>query len=51
MQIIQTIVSYFAIAAAFISSIFSWGEATMIPYTNDYEIPGSIPEYQVVSTD
>ena len=51
MQIIQTIISYFAIAAAFISSLFSWGEAAMIPYTNNYEIPESIPEYSVISTE
>ena len=50
MQIIQTIISYFAIAAAFISSIFSWGDGAMIPYTNDYTIPDSIPEYSVIST-
>ena len=51
MNIIQTIISYLAIAAAFISSFFSWGEATMIPYTNDYTIPESIPGYTVISTD
>ncbi len=51
MQILQTIISYLAIAGAFISSLFSWGEATMIPYTNDYEIPDSIPGYSVVSTE
>ncbi len=51
MNIIQTIISYFAIAAAFISSIFSWGEAAMIPFTNDYKIPDSIPEYSVISTE
>ncbi len=50
MQILQTIISYFAIAAAFISSIFSWGEAAMVPYTNDYSIPDSIPGYSVIST-
>ncbi len=50
MQILQTIISYLAIAAAFISSIFSWGEGSMIPYTNDYKIPDSIPEYNVIST-
>ena len=43
MQVIQTIISYFAIAAAFISSLFSWGEASMIPFTNKYDIPDSIP--------
>ncbi len=51
MQILQTIISYLAIAAAFISSLFSWGETAMIPYTNDYEIPDSIPEYSVISTE
>ena len=51
MQILQTIVSYLAIAAAFISSIFSWGDASMIPFTNDYKIPETIPEYSVISTE
>ena len=51
MNIVQTIISYFAIAAAFISSFFSWGDAAMIPYTNDYEIPDSIPGYSVISTE
>ena len=51
MNIIQTIISYFAIAAAFISSIFSWGDATMTPFTNDYNIPDSIPEYSIISTE
>ncbi len=51
MQILQTIISYLAIAAAFISSLFSWGDAVMTPYTNDYKIPESIPEYSVISTD
>ncbi|MBQ2828463.1 MAG: alpha-L-rhamnosidase N-terminal domain-containing protein [Clostridia bacterium] len=51
MQILQTIISYLAIAAAFITSLFSWGETAMIPYTNDYKIPDSIPEYSVISTE
>ena len=51
MHILQTIISYLAIAAAFISSIFSWGDAVMMPFTNDYEIPESIPEYSVISTE
>ncbi len=51
MQILQTIISYIAIAAACISSIFSWGDSSMIPYTNDYTIPDSIPGYSVISTD
>ena len=51
MNIIQTIISYLAIAAAFISSLFSWGGSEMIPYTNDYEIPDTVPEYSVISTE
>lgn len=51
MNILQTIISYLAIAAAFISSIFSWGDSSLIPYTNDYTIPESIPEYNVISTE
>ena len=51
MQILQTIISYLAIAAAFISSVFSWGDLAMKPYTNDYKIPENIPEYSVISTD
>ena len=51
MSVLQTIISYLAIAAAFLSSIFSWGDSTMIPYTNDYKIPDTIPEYSVISTD
>ncbi|MBQ3137601.1 MAG: alpha-L-rhamnosidase N-terminal domain-containing protein [Clostridia bacterium] len=51
MNILQTIISYFAIAAAFISSIFSWGDAAMTPFSNDYEIPDSIPGYSVISTE
>ena len=50
MNILQTIISYLAIAAACISSFFSWGGEEMIPYTNDYDIPDSIPEYSVIST-
>ncbi len=51
MQLLQTIISYLAIAATFISSCFSWGETALIPYTNEYEIPDSIPEYSVISTE
>ena len=51
MQIIQTIISYIAIAAAFISSLFSWGESSLILYANDYDIPENIPGYSVISTD
>ncbi|MBR3819175.1 MAG: alpha-L-rhamnosidase N-terminal domain-containing protein [Clostridia bacterium] len=51
MNILQTIISYLAIAAAFVSSIFSFGDSAMIPYTNDYKIPDSIPGYNVISTE
>ena len=51
MQFLQTIISYLAIAVAFITSIFSCGDSTMIPYSNDYKIPESIPEYSVISTN
>ena len=50
MRILQTVISYFAIAAAFISSLFQWGGKEMIPYSNDYNIPDSIPEYSVIDT-
>ena len=51
MRIIQTIVSGLAIAAAFISSILPWGKTAMVPFTNDYKIPDSIPGYSVISTE
>lgn len=51
MQLLQTIISYLAIAGAFISSLFSWGDAEMIPFTNNYEIPEAIPAYSVIPTE
>ena len=51
MNVLQTIISYLAIAAAFITSVFSWGEPTTVPYANDYRIPDSIPGYTVISTE
>ena len=51
MQILQTIISYLAIAAAFISSVFSFGNSALIPFANDYEIPENIPEYSVIPTE
>ena len=51
MQILQTIVSYLVIAAGFITSLFPSGNSVMVPYTNDYKIPDSIPEYSVISTE
>ena len=51
MQILQTIVSYLVIAAGFITSLFPSGNSVMVPFTNDYKIPDSIPEYSVISTE
>ena len=51
MQIIQTIISYLAIAAAFITSLFPQGVTEMVPFKNDYTIPETIPEYSVISTE
>ncbi len=51
MQIIQTIISYLAIAAAFITSLFPQGAKEMVPFKNDYTIPESILEYSVISTE
>ena len=51
MQIIQTIISYIAIAAAFITSLFPQGAKEMVQFKNDYTIPESIPEYSVISTE
>ncbi len=51
MNIIQTIISYLAIAAAFLSSVFSFGNTELIPYTNNYEIPDTLPEYTVISSE
>ncbi len=50
MNVLQTVISYLAIAAAFISSFFSFGDSEMIPFKNDYEIPEIIPEYTTIST-
>ena len=51
MQILQTIISYLAIAAAFISSLFSGGDPVMVPFSNNYTIPDSIPAYSVIPTE
>ncbi len=51
MQIIQTIISYLVIAAGFVTSLFSWGNNAFVPYTNDYVIPETIPEYSTISTE
>ena len=51
MQLLQTIISYLAIAAAFITSLFPQGVTDMVAFKNDYTIPESIPEYSVISTE
>ena len=51
MQIFQTIISYLVIAAGFITSLFPKGDLTMVPFSNDYNIPESIPAYSVISTE
>ena len=51
MQILQTVISYLVIAAAFISSLFPQGVTEMVPFKNDYTIPESIPEYNLISTE
>ncbi len=51
MNILQTIISYFAIAAAFISSLIPWGKAEPVPFTNDYTLSDKLPEYSVIATE
>ncbi len=51
MQILQTVISYLVIAAGFITSLFPKGDLTMVPFSNDYNIPDSIPAYSVISTE
>ena len=51
MQVLQTIISYLAIAAAFVTSLFPQGDLKLIPFSNDYNIPDTIPEYSVISTN
>ena len=51
MQFLQTIISYLAIAGAFISSLFPQGGTGLISYTNEYTIPEELPQYSVISTE
>ena len=51
MEVLQTIISYLVIAAGFISSLFPSGATELVPYTNDYTIPDTIPAYSVISTE
>ncbi|MBQ6864943.1 MAG: alpha-L-rhamnosidase N-terminal domain-containing protein [Clostridia bacterium] len=41
--VVSHVISYF-------SPLLLLGKLTMTPFTNDYQIPESIPEYQVIST-
>lgn len=47
--IIPALLTVAALVLSYFSPLLVLGESTM-PYTNDYEIPESIPEYQVIST-
>ena len=51
MEVLQTIISYLVIAAGFIASLFPSGATELVPYTNDYTIPDTIPAYSVISTE
>ncbi len=55
MKKFQIIVSVLLIVLIFAFSIFSplflWSGPTMTPFRNDYEIPETIPEYTVISTE
>ena len=55
MKKLQIIISCLLIVAILVFSYFSplfiLEDVTMKPFTNDYEIPDSISEYQVLSTD
>ncbi len=51
MRFLTTIVSYLAIAVAFLSSIFSFGKVNIVPFRNEYSIPENIPAYQVVDNE
>ncbi len=51
MDVLQTIISYLVIAAGFITSLFPKGDLVLVPFTNDYNIPDSIPEYRVISNE
>ena len=51
MRFLTTIVSYLAIAIAFLSSIFSFGRGDMIPFRNNYSLPSEIYEYTVLSSE
>ena len=53
-KILLLIIPAVLIVASLIFSYYSpllfWGNMTNTPYTNDYQVPESIPEYQVIST-
>ena len=49
--IIPAVLIVASLVFSYYSPLLFWGNMTNTPYTNDYEIPESIPEYQVISTD
>ena len=48
--IIPVILIVASLVFSYYSPLLFWGNMTNTPYTNDYQIPESIPEYQVIST-
>ena len=48
--IIPAVLIVASLIFSYYSPLLFWGNMTNTPYTNDYQIPESIPEYQVIST-
>ena len=48
--IIPAVLIVASLVFSYYSPLLFWGNMTNTPYTNDYQIPESIPEYQVIST-
>ncbi len=47
--IIPAVLIVASLVFSYYSPLLFWGNMTNTPYTNDYQIPESIPEYQVIS--
>ena len=48
--IIPAVLIVASLIFSYYSPLLFWGNMTNTPYTNHYQIPDSIPEYQVIST-
>ncbi len=48
--IIPAVLIVASLIFSYYSPLLFWGNMTNTPYTNDYQIPENIPEYQVIST-